>query len=201
MPKDRLEGDKVVVTKNPEYSDRANEIIADEMREAVGAPRVEMREPDAGEKLRHRRSDTTAVFFNNRILLGITGFMLVAVAAFVGVGLTESWWYLPFAVGVALLGFVIFTMLFAQTTTEVEKPDPTKVVELEEEGVLDPEGELNERVAALDSDHANATEDQSGQWTPASGGNPDITPKEEVDAAQQTPAARAEKRLGRRPSE
>jgi len=201
MPKDRLDGDKVVVTRNPEYSDRANRQIAEEMRDASGAGRFELRDPDPDEKLPRRRSATAATLWNSRPLLGITLGLLLIVGAIAGLA-TESWIVVALVIVLVVVVWGAGTVLVGGgLMAEQEKPDPGRVADLEADGVLDPEGELNERVAALDSEHGRATRGQTEGWTPASGDNPDVTSKRDVDAAQQSPAARAEKRLGRRPSE
>jgi len=201
MPKDRLEGDKVVVTRNPEYTDRSNEQMAEEIRDASEVSSYEFRDPEPGEAMAHRRSETSSTLWNSRPLLGITAGLLL-ILAFIAALSTDSWWVVGIGIVLVVAVWGAWTVLIGGgLMAEQEKPDPGRVADLEEAGVLDPEGELNERVAALDSEHGRATRGQTEGWTPASGDNPDITTKDEVDAAQQSPAARAEKRLGRRPSE
>jgi hypothetical protein len=195
VPKDRLEGDKLVVTENPNYSDRANELMAEELREATGAREVERRPPERGDHVHKRRSETTSALWNARILVGITFVVLVIVGAIASLAV-GTWWLLPIAIGLAVLGWVVFLSAFAATTAEVESPDPSRAAALEEEGVLDPAGELSERVSGIESPHGDATEDQATNWTPASGSNPDIADDASYGGAQDDLASRAEKREG-----
>ena len=195
MPKDRKDGDKLVVTENPNYTDRANELIAREMQEATGASRVETRPPEPGERLHRKHGDSTSALWNSRILVGITLVILVIVGAIASLASGE-WWLLPLAIGLTVLGWVVFLSMFAVTTGAVEEPDPSRAAALEEEGVLDPAGELNERLASLETSEGAATRDQTTSWTPASGTNPDIADAESYERAQDDPASRARRRQG-----
>lgn len=195
MPQDRKEGDKLVVTDNPEYSERANRLMAEELREAVGAPEVERRAAAPGEAAHHRHSEAATTLWNNRPLLGIVTALLILLGAVAALS-TESWFVVAGAIVLVIVLWTVYLVGIGGTMSEHEGPDPGRAAAMEEEGVLDPEGELNERVSAIDSAHGEATRGQTESWTPASGSNPDITDRESYDAAQDTPAARARRRLG-----
>jgi hypothetical protein len=98
--------------------------------------------------------------------LGAARFLLaalVAAAAIVGSVLllgVGRWWALPLVVLVLLGSLALGAYLTLQATTEVEKPAPETVARLEEEGVPDPEAEVNRRGRA-------APEGQQREVTPS----------------------------------
>lgn len=93
---------------------------------------------------------------------GAARFVLAAVvvaAAVVGAVVLLSagkWWALAIVVVVLLGGLGLGVALALRATTQVEKPSAETVARLDEEGVSDPEGAINERVDA-------APEDEQGE--------------------------------------
>ena len=108
----------------------------------------------------------------------VIGGALLVVGVIVALA-TESWIWFGVALFVhAVLSAVVIGSAIAQTT-QVEKPSPTAVTALEEQGVADPEGALNDlveqvageeegsrvkRAAAEAGDAGHADQDQA--WPP-----------------------------------
>jgi hypothetical protein len=177
MAKDELKGDKLYVTRDPTKTERANDLLAEEMREATGASEVQMREPGATrpDAKPERPSSFLAAIWDARILIGLTFGAAIVVGAIIAT-VTNKWWVLVLAVLVHGIVASIVIATYVTNATEVEHPDPSVVGELQEEGVLDPDAELNRRMRGLRDagGHAEATAEQQESWTPASGDNPPV---------------------------
>ena len=124
---------------------RAQDLLVDELREAVGDEAVERADLDVDRALAPEPRSVRGAIVSSRMLLIVVGAALL-VAGVVASLATESWIWFAVALGVhALFAAVVVGTALTQTT-QVEKPAPTTVTALEAEGVADPEGALNDLV-------------------------------------------------------
>jgi membrane protein implicated in regulation of membrane protease activity len=82
-------------------------------------------------------------FAENKLLIAVTlaGAVVVGVILSLALG---SWIFVVLAVLVHALATSVVVAMTMRMTGEQDKPDPRTVARLEEEGVADPERELNE---------------------------------------------------------
>lgn len=126
-------------------SAHAKETLVDELRDAVGDDAVDRADLDVEGAIHNSDRATTPETGRSRLLLVVVGVAGIIVAAIIALAL-QSW--IVFAVLLALhaIGTTIVVTTALRTTTNVEKPSPTTVAMLENEGVADPEGALNRLV-------------------------------------------------------
>jgi 4-hydroxybenzoate polyprenyltransferase len=185
--------EREVTVADPGLSDDANRRLTEELREVVGDDHVQVPvdrvHPSQGE--RPPPSGLLAFLSTNRILLAITFLVFLTIGAIVSLS-TGSWWFLPLAVGVHALGTVTVPAVVLRMTSTAERPSPTAVAMLEEEGIRNPEehfsklvaefthGEdrstaeilssgANERTVAADEDPLTAAKEQQSAMTPSAG--------------------------------
>lgn len=126
-------------------TERAKEALVDELRDAVGDERVDRADVDVERAVRDSDRRTTPEGGRSRLLFVLFAAAGVMVAAIAALAL-ESWIVLVALLALhAVLSTIVITTAL-RTTTEVEKPAPTTVALLEDEGVDDPEGALNRLV-------------------------------------------------------
>jgi cytochrome c biogenesis protein CcdA len=143
-------------------TDRAKEILTDEVREAAGdeAAAEASERLDSGDAVGRPESPLRAAFASNRLFL-VVGFALALTVGGIAALALGAWWALAVALLIhGVLSTVVIAMAM-QMTTDVEKPAPEAEAELEEEGVADPEAALNELLG-------DETEDQQTAITPSS---------------------------------
>jgi hypothetical protein len=151
-------------------SPRAKEKLLDELRDAVGDEAVERADLDVEGAIHDVGRAKSPETGRSRLLLVVVGVTGVLVAAIIALAL-QSW--IVFAVLLALhaIGTTIVVTTALRTTANVEKPAPTTVAMLEDEGVSDPEGALNRLVdqAAETDPHGRAGEiaEERGSITPS----------------------------------
>ena len=147
MPDHRETELRDVESADPSLSPAANELLTAELREAVGAERVEV---PRGTPRPRRHADAGplgAQFAVNRILLAITFFATLVVGAIVSIAL-GSWLFVVIACIVHAVGtFAVLTIL-ATAARQTEHVDPGVAARLEEEGVADPDVAFSDMVAA-----------------------------------------------------
>ncbi len=135
---------------DPELSPRARELLTDELRRAVGADHVEVPESVARASDGGRPHSVTAALLRSPLFL-----VTLAAALVVGAVLSlvvESWWLLGAAVGAHALLTLAIVAITLTLTNQAVRPDPSTVAELQNEGVIDPERELNDRLTDLVGD-------------------------------------------------
>ncbi len=143
--------DRVAVeVHDPALSERANQVLSEEVREALGTDEVEL----PAEQARHAGRDHPEehglfeALWERRVVIGMTLASAIVIAALL-VLTTGSWWWLPAVVTVHAAATVIVTGAIIRTTTLVESPSPGAEAVLREEGVRDPERELNDQVRSF----------------------------------------------------
>jgi len=146
---ERSRRDVLIVSEDPGYSRRANDVMAEELREAAGAQEVVLEPAAPGERGRRRVPPLVAAAWGSRMLIVITFLAMIVIAAIVGVA-TESWWALVAASVIHGIATIVVLVVVVRVTHQVEHPDPGRAAVLEGEGVLDPERELDERLRSME---------------------------------------------------
>jgi hypothetical protein len=127
-------------------SDRAKRALVGELREAVGDKAVDRADLDVDRAIREHNRNTTPEASRSRLMFVVIGVAGVIVAAIVALAL-ESWIVLIALLVLHAIGTTIVVRTAFKATANVEKPAPTTQAMLEDEGVADPEGALNDLVA------------------------------------------------------
>jgi hypothetical protein len=129
--------------------DHAKRLLMDELRDAVGEEAVERADVDVDRAIEGRPRSVRAAFESSRLLLIVVGAVLLVTGVIASLAF-ESWIFFGLAIAAhaVLTGVVVFTA-FA-LVGEAEKPAPTTEAQLEEAGVSDPEGALNDLVEQVD---------------------------------------------------
>lgn len=147
--------------------DRKRELLLDELKDAVGEEAVERADLDVDSALERQPSKLGAAFASSRLLLLVGGATLAVVGVIASLAL-ENWLFFAVAIAVHAVLTVIVVGSALALTTEVEKPAPTVEAALEEEGVSDPSGALNDLVEQVEGEGEGsrtkrlATEDADG---------------------------------------
>jgi hypothetical protein len=140
--------EREVRVRDPGLSERANTRLTEELRAVIGSERVlvprSRPHPSLGE--RPARSGLRAFFFEHRMLVGVTFAVAVVIGAIVSLT-TGSWWFLPLVAGLHAIGTTLIAVMAVQMTTTIERPDPTLVALLQEEGIRKPEEHFSRLVA------------------------------------------------------
>jgi hypothetical protein len=181
---------RAVEVHEPELSASTNAQLTDEVREVIGADVVEVPadrpHPSAGEHVEHRRSLPLPFPLPNNFVVALGGLALVVIAAIVALAVvTHFWWTLVLALLVlAAMTYVVVAMIIKMTSNP-ERPEPTTVAAMEQEGVDDPEQLFSDLVAEFTAepdaggaagrttdaadDHAAAAAEQRDATTPSGG--------------------------------
>jgi len=153
----RLEKRRVEVD-DPSLSPTANRALTESLQEALGTDTVRMPADQPTVRMKGGTSPWYAELASYRLGLVITLVMLLVVGAIVSVA-TDSWWFLIVAAAVHALGTLVVGAVVLRTATAVDKPDPSTVALLEEEGVPDAEMKFNdlmEQFASAETADENA---------------------------------------------
>jgi hypothetical protein len=131
----------------PQLSPEANRRLTEQVQAVVEADQVRVPadrpRPSRGERV--SSGGTRAVLSTNRPLLVITFIAAVVVGAILTLT-TGSWWFLPLAVIVHALGTMVVVGYVIRLTNIHERPEPSTVAMLEEEGVRNPEQHFSDLV-------------------------------------------------------
>jgi hypothetical protein len=134
-------------------ADRRKELLVDELKSAVGDEAVERADLDIDRAIERQPSGIAGAVQSSRLLLLVVGAALLVTGVIASLAL-ESWVFFALAIlAHALFSIAVIASALA-LTTDVEKPSPTAEAALEEEGVSDPSGALNDLVEQV-SDRGN----------------------------------------------
>lgn len=185
-----------VRSEDPSLSDRANELLTHELREAIGTDEVVVPQdvPDRSSDRHATHSPFVATLTANRPILIVT-FLVALVFGGVVALVTGQYWAVVVAAALHAVGTLAVAAGAIGMTTNIEHVDPTVAARLEEEGVADPDrvlsslvedyagardargvpevvsGGHNERTTAPEQDGARASVEQRTAMTPTSGGS------------------------------
>jgi hypothetical protein len=145
--------EREVRANDPNLSTEANELLTDELREAVGSDHVAVpveAARGAGTLGASERRTLVTLLAANRLLVGITFAVLLIVGVIVGLA-TGSWWAVVAAAGVHALGTLAVISMALRLSTEVEHVAPSTAARLEDEGVADPDRALTDLIESYGS--------------------------------------------------
>jgi len=130
--------------------DRKRQLLVEELEEAVGPEAVRDTDLDLDRALDRQPSGLAGAFRSSRLLLLVVGGALVVTGVIASLAL-DNWIFFA----VAILAHALFSIAVIGSAlalaTESEKPSPTAEAELEEEGVSDPSGVLDDLVEQVES--------------------------------------------------
>ena len=132
-----------VRSEDPGLSPEANRLLTEELREILGADRVEV-PVDVPVPATH--PNATAFLAANRLLFVVIFLAGLVIGAIVGLA-TGSGWALVVALVVDACATAIVAFGAILLATEVEHVSPSRAARLEREGVRDPDEKLTELVA------------------------------------------------------
>lgn len=187
---------RLVRSEDPSLSDRANELLTHELREAIGADEVVVPEetPDRNHEAHATHSPFVATLIANRPMLIVTFLVALVLGGVVALA-TDQYWAVVVAAALHAVGTLAVAAGAIGLTTNIEHVDPTIAAQLEEEGVADPDRVLsalvedfagardargvpevitsghNERTTTPEQDQARASIEQRTAMTPTSGGS------------------------------
>jgi hypothetical protein len=131
-------------------ADRKGQLLVDELKQVVGEEAVAQADLDMDRALRRRPSRITPSLASSRLLLIVAGAVLVVVGVIASLAF-ETWLFFAVAIAVHALFAVVVVATALTMVTEGEKPAPTTEAQLEEEGVSDPSGALDDLVEQVES--------------------------------------------------
>ena len=181
----------------PGLSDSTNATLTDEVREVIGADQVEVPSarphPSSGERIEHRRTLPLPFPLPNNLVIAQGGIALVVVGAIAALAVVvHRWWTLGLAVLVlAAMTYLVVAMII-KLISNPERPAPSTVAAMEEEGVDDPEQWFSDvvaeftpdrdssddagRTADVTDDPAKAAAEQRDATTPSGGPSRPVGP-------------------------
>ena len=147
MSTERELEEREVVSDDPSLSPEANRLLTEELREAVGADRVQVpRDAPRHERDRHGdHSSVATLLAANRVLVAITFASLIVVGVIIALA-TGSWWAVVIAAAVHAIGTFFVLTTLGTAAEQTEHVDPTVAARLAEEGVPDPDAQLSDLV-------------------------------------------------------
>jgi hypothetical protein len=165
-------------------SERAKRALVEELREIVGDEEVDRTDLDVDRVLAEQGRRPAGELRRSRLLLAVAAGAGVAVAVAIALAL-QSWWVLiPLLVLHATITIIVVRTVFTASSS-VEKPAPTTQAMLEEEGVADPEGALNDLVEQT-ADRAQGSRAKRTLTRRADPGDPDGGRAAEVARQQES---------------
>jgi hypothetical protein len=130
-----------VAAADPQLSPETNARLTHELREAVGAERVEVPadRPHVSRGEGQRRSGGPLAWLGEHRLELLRGTAIVLTFAAIVALVTNKWWVLPIAAAVHALGTMSVALATIRLTTMSEHPAPEVAAALSEEGVPSPD--------------------------------------------------------------
>jgi membrane protein implicated in regulation of membrane protease activity len=149
--------------------ERSRELLVDELKDAVGEEAVDRTDLDVDRALDRQPSGLAGAIRSGRLLLIVVGAALLVVGVIASLAF-DNWIFF----GLAIVAHAIFTGIVVASalrlTTEVEKPSPTTEAALQDQGVNDPSGALNDLVEQVSESEEGGEREaaQRKSMTPAS---------------------------------
>ncbi|MEA2282178.1 MAG: hypothetical protein QOK21_2785 [Solirubrobacteraceae bacterium] len=140
--------EREVRAEDPRLSATANQLLTEELQDAIGQDRVTLpadRAEDAGRVRAAGHRTLVGQLSVNRMLIGITLAMLIVVGVIVALA-TDNWWAVVAAVAVHAVGTFLVLSLTLQLSSEVEHVAPSTAAKLADEGVADPDRALSDLI-------------------------------------------------------
>lgn len=131
-----------------EVSSAARAELVGELEDAVGKDAVREADVDVDQAIEGRPHPVRTAFSDSKLLILLMGATALTVGV-IGALVVKSWWVMLAAILVHSLLTAIVVGASMKLFSQVEKPDPNTVTKLEDEGVDDPEGAVNELVGQV----------------------------------------------------
>jgi hypothetical protein len=195
---DRKMVEREVKVEDPQLSPEAERLLTAELREAVGKDRVRVpadRADSMGRVGGAERPSLWTALSANRLVIGITFFVLLIVGVIVALA-TDSWWAVVAACAVHAIGTLVVITLALRLSTEVEHVAPETAARLEEEGVPDPDGVISDL-----AEQYTSADEARGAAEVVSGGHNQVTTEPDEDRARATAEQRTALTPASRPTE
>jgi hypothetical protein len=152
-----------VQVADPELSDAANHRLTEQVQEVIGTDKVRV-PADRPHPSHGERPDNAgllaSVWSTNKFIILIITMVFIVIGAIVSI-ITGSWWFMAAAVIVDAAGVLLVAGLVLRMTSIRERPDPSTVAMLEEEGVRNPEEHFSNVVAEFTEEHRDDTSDSN----------------------------------------
>lgn len=176
---------------DPELSPETNARLTEELRDVVGAERVQVPRdrPHASAGEVPQRRHGSAYLSQHRFQLIRATAIVLTFAAIVALA-TGDWWILPLAAGIHALGTMTVVLTIMRMTTTVEHPSPDLAATLSEEGVASPD----ERFSQMVHEYSDAPEGGAAEVLSAG------REGRATDAGADTPTAAAEQSTAMTPT-
>lgn len=190
--------EREVKVEDPQLSPEAERLLTAEVREAVGTDRVQVpadRADSIGRVSGAERPSPWAALSANRLVIGITFFVLLIVGVIVALA-TDSWWAVVAACAAHAIGTLVVVTLALRLSTEVEHVAPETAARLEEEGVPDPDAVVSDL-----AEQFTPADEARGAAEVVSGGHNQITTAPDEDRARATAEQRTALTPASRPTE
>jgi hypothetical protein len=129
----------------PKQPDRKQQLLVEELKEVVGDEAVERTDLDFERAQERAPAGMGAAFTSSRLLLLVAGAALVVVGVIASLAF-ENWVLLGVALGAHALLAAVVVGSALMLSTAGEKPAATTEAALEEAGVSDPSGALDDLV-------------------------------------------------------
>jgi hypothetical protein len=161
---------RAVEVHEPGLSESTSAQLTDEVRDVIGADEVEIPVdrpyPSAGEHVKHHRSLPLPFPLPNNFVVAQGGLALVVIGAIAALAVvTHAWWTLVLAFLVlAAMTYVVVAMIIKMTSNP-ERPSPTTVAAMEEEGIDNPEQLFSDVIAEFTPE--SGADGASGRTTDA----------------------------------
>jgi hypothetical protein len=146
--------DQRTVKGDPDLSERSEELLTDELREATGRDDVRVRAGSEHETTAADHAGPAGGLAGAAMPLGLAFVVLLVVGAVIGLA-TGSWWALLVALAVHAVGTLVVASGAIRLTTAVENVSPDRAAALQDEGVVDPDHTLGELVSEVADDDAS----------------------------------------------
>lgn len=178
--------------ENASISDDARETLIGELEDAVGKEAVEQADVDVDRAINERPQPMRSAFASSRLLIILSGATALTVGVIASLAL-GSWWLMAIAMVVHGLLTAVVVSSSMTLISQVEKPDPSVVTRLEQQGVEDPEAVINnliEQVAgeAEGSRSRRAVTEDAGETRPPGEDRLEATTRQQTAT---TPASEA----------
>jgi hypothetical protein len=141
--------------------------LTDDIREVVGrdVARVPVDREHPSHSEQTRSSILVAIWSTNKFLLKDLGAVALVVAAVIGIAITHSWWMLALAFVVLAACTLWIARLVFRLVAIPERPHPTTLAALEEDGVRDPEEYFSHLVAEFEPSPDDRRDDHLSDGT------------------------------------
>lgn len=153
-----------VIVDEPGLSQSTNQRLTKEVRDVVGGNRVRVPKnrshPSKGEEAVTSSGPSRPGL--GWLMMVISAFSALVVAGIIVSAATGSWWYVAVAFALDVIGVAGVAGVVLRMTAATDRPDPTLVAAMQEEGVVNPEQHFSQIVEEFteaddDDEHRNAT--------------------------------------------